>query len=81
MDNIWEKAISILAGNLNSGLCFLITTVKNKAKTKMPCLMIINDSLLKDYLVMVNLQKENKENQYISFYWHLTTPFQTSRFP
>ena len=27
MANIWEKAISILAGNLNSGLSYLITTV------------------------------------------------------
>ena len=28
MANIWEKAISTLAGNLNSGLSYLITTVK-----------------------------------------------------
>ena len=28
MDNIWEKAISILAGNLNFGRSYLITTVK-----------------------------------------------------
>ena len=28
MANIWEKAISILVGNLNSGLSYLITTVK-----------------------------------------------------
>ena len=27
MANIWEKSISILAGNLNSGLSYLITTV------------------------------------------------------
>ena len=27
MANIWEKAKSILAGNLNSGLTYLITTV------------------------------------------------------
>ena len=27
MANIWEKAISILAGNLNSSLSYLITTV------------------------------------------------------
>ena len=27
MANIWEKAILILAGNLNSGRCYLITTV------------------------------------------------------
>ena len=27
MANNWEKAISILAGNLNSGLSYLITTV------------------------------------------------------
>jgi hypothetical protein len=27
MANIWEKAISILAGNLNSGLSYLIITV------------------------------------------------------
>ena len=27
MANIWEKDISILAGNLNSGLSYLITTV------------------------------------------------------
>ena len=27
MANIWEKAISVLAGNLNSGLSYLITTV------------------------------------------------------
>ena len=27
MANIWEKVISILAGNLNSGLSYLITTV------------------------------------------------------
>jgi hypothetical protein len=28
MDNIWEKAISILAGNLNLGHIYLITTVR-----------------------------------------------------
>ena len=28
MANVWEKAKSILAGNLNSGLSYLITTVK-----------------------------------------------------
>ena len=27
MASIWEKAISILAGNLNSGLSYLITAV------------------------------------------------------
>jgi hypothetical protein len=27
MVDIWEKAISILVGNLNSGLSYLITTV------------------------------------------------------
>ena len=27
MANVWEKAISILAGNLNAGLSYLITTV------------------------------------------------------
>ena len=27
MTNIWEMAISILAGNLNSGLSYLIATV------------------------------------------------------
>ena len=27
MANIWEKAISILEGNLNSGVSYLITTV------------------------------------------------------
>ena len=27
MANIWEKAVPILAGNLNSGLSYLITTV------------------------------------------------------
>ena len=30
MANIWEKYISILAGNLNSGLSYLITTVQSK---------------------------------------------------
>ena len=30
MVNIWDIAISILAGNLNSGLSYLITTVKGK---------------------------------------------------
>ena len=30
MANIWEKAISILAGNLNSGLSYLITTVTRR---------------------------------------------------
>ena len=29
MANIWEKAISILAGNLNLGRSYLITTVQN----------------------------------------------------
>ena len=28
MANNWEKAVSILAGNLNSGLSYLITTVQ-----------------------------------------------------
>jgi hypothetical protein len=28
MANIWEKAISILAGNLNSGRSYLITPVR-----------------------------------------------------
>ena len=32
MANIWEKVISILAGNLNSGLIYLITTVQGLAK-------------------------------------------------
>jgi len=27
MASIWEKAISILTGNLNSGQCYLITAV------------------------------------------------------
>ena len=27
MANNWEKTVSILAGNLNSGLVYLITTV------------------------------------------------------
>ena len=27
MANLWEKGISVLAGNLNSGLSYLITTV------------------------------------------------------
>ena len=27
MDNIWERAKSVLAGNLNSSLSYLITTV------------------------------------------------------
>ena len=31
MANIGEKAISILTGNLNSGLSYLITTVYDKA--------------------------------------------------
>ena len=31
MANIWEKASSILAGNLNPGLSYLITTVKRHA--------------------------------------------------
>ena len=30
MANIWEKAISILAGNLNLGLSYLIITVQNQ---------------------------------------------------
>ena len=30
MTNIWEKAILILAGNLNSGLSYLITTVSKQ---------------------------------------------------
>ena len=32
MANIWEKAISILAGNLNSGCSYLITTVDQVEK-------------------------------------------------
>ena len=32
MANIWKKAISTLAGNLNSGRCYLITAVKSQAK-------------------------------------------------
>ena len=31
MANIWEKVISILLGNLNSGLSYPITTVQIKA--------------------------------------------------
>ena len=31
MTNIWEKAISILAGNLNSGRSYLITAVPGPA--------------------------------------------------
>ena len=30
MANIWEKAISILSGNLNLGNSYLITTVPDK---------------------------------------------------
>ena len=33
MANIWEKAILILAGNLNSDLSYLITTVLTKKKS------------------------------------------------
>ena len=37
MANIWEKAISILAGNLNSGRSYLITTVvKTYLVTSLP---------------------------------------------
>ena len=31
MANIWEKAFSILAGNLNSGLSYLITAVSMRS--------------------------------------------------
>ena len=31
MANIWEKAITILAGDLNSGLSYLITAVQKKS--------------------------------------------------
>ena len=34
MANIWEKAISILAGNLNSGLSYLFTTVHKIMQTQ-----------------------------------------------
>ena len=32
MANIWEEAISILAGNLNLGRSYLITTVLQEVK-------------------------------------------------
>ena len=43
MANIWEKAISILAGNLNSGLSYLITTV-----TYIFFILGIDDDILKN---------------------------------
>ena len=36
MGNIWIKAISILAGNLNSGLSYLITTVSSTQIKSVP---------------------------------------------
>ena len=39
--NNWEKAVLILAGNLNSGLSYLITTVIEKSQE------YIKDSLFK----------------------------------
>ena len=36
MVNIWEKAISILVGNLNSGRSYLITTVMDQFWKKPP---------------------------------------------
>ena len=49
MANIWEKAISILAGNLNLGRSYLITTVRiifGRSKT----LKIIKDIIPRFYI-------------------------------
>ena len=44
MANIWEKDISILAGNLNAGLSYLITTVLGKGQLITKCLLGIFNS-------------------------------------
>ena len=43
MANIWEKAISILPGNLNSGRSYLITAVKKSFQKSQvgPCTLFV----------------------------------------
>ena len=42
MANIWEKAKSILAGNLNSGLSYLITAAFLSQQHIKQCKLIVN---------------------------------------
>ena len=57
MANVWEKAIPILAGNLNLGLSYLITTVIICTKWEIHRIMISSECK----------QKKNKESNEARF--------------
>ena len=59
MANNWEKAVSILVGNLNSGLCYLITTV-------------FSEPLKQNELCLKKMSFENYRSKF-SFRNHFTT--------
>ena len=46
MASIWEKAISILAGNLNSGPSYLITAVKKIPSIQIPIVSCPIESII-----------------------------------
>ena len=66
MADIWEKVISILAGNLNSDLSYLITTVKAKVSTQFSKELRrnsdvpVNDLTWQDLLLWTNSSLPNK---------------------
>ena len=59
MANNWEKAISILAGNLNSGLSYLITTVKWNSDKKFKSKKYLAEKLLLSQPIKVEKIKED----------------------
>ena len=63
MANVEEKAVSILAGNLNSGLSYLITTVQRAE------LLGIYNIRLPTFRLRPSRPHGNKQ------YWHSSWPF------
>ena len=55
MASIWEKAISILAGNLNSGRSYLITTVYSHT----------------GLIYIMYLERQNKDKELLSDYFRI----------
>ena len=53
MTSIWEKAISILAGNLNSGRSYLITAVIETKDLLGLCYSLLKKNLAETYSELV----------------------------
>ena len=64
MANIWEKYISFLAENLNSGLSYLITTVINISNCpSSPLFLVISGAYLRIYRFVL-VTEDNGRNIY-----------------